>query len=150
MLRSYVPSLFRVEILLDQGAGTQYMAASAIFFAAYAYVLPCTQRVPATALAVSMGWSTPTWNWGYANGDAHDEAMRIRTALAEPHARAKFLQTTAAGESGIEDVKMALALSCQRARNVGYDTRERSWETLMGTRYLHAHLLLMKDCCAYS
>jgi len=78
-----------------------------------------------------MGWASPNWNWGYANGDAHDEAKRVRKALVEPQARAQFLQTTAAGQSEMEDVKLALALSCQRARNVGYDTREKAWETLM-------------------
>ena len=69
-----------------------------------------------------MGWSDPTWNWGSANGAAHDEAMKVRQALATPEARVKFLQDTASGVESLEEGKMALALSCQRARNFGYDT----------------------------
>ena len=38
---------------------------------------------------------------------------------------------TAAGTTDWEDVKMALALKCQRARNVGYDLPDGGWEVLM-------------------
>ena len=50
----------------------------------------------------------------------------------------KFLQDTASGDADLEDAKMALALKCQRARNLGYDIPpgspklpERGWERLM-------------------
>ena len=63
-------------------------------------------------------------------GTAHNEAMRVRGMLATPEARGDFLRSTAAGETDWEDVKMVLALKCQRARNVGYDS-DRRWEMLM-------------------
>ena len=56
--------------------------------------------------------------------------MRIRAELDSPEARRCFLQATAAGETEMEDAKLALALKCQRARNVGYDV-DRRWEMLM-------------------
>ena len=77
-----------------------------------------------------MGWSDPGWNWGSANGDAHDEAMRVRSGLAEPAARQQFLQDAWAGTISMDEAKMALALKCQRARNVGYDS-DRRWAMLM-------------------
>ena len=80
--------------------------------------------------SLSMGWSSPDWNWGSAVGSAHDEAMNVRAALATPEARQEFLRATAAGDAEIEDAKMALALKCQRARNFRYDTDGR-WEMLM-------------------
>lgn len=93
---------------------------------------PTLAAIPSRRLNIAMGpWSSPTWKWGDANGGAHDAAQLVRTALSDPQDRVKFLQSAASGESDIEDVKLALALSCQRARNVGYDTRERAWETLM-------------------
>ena len=85
---------------------------------------------------VSMGWSSPKWNWGSAVGEAHDVAMRVRSLLSTPEVRQGFLQKTASGEVDFEEAKMALALKCQRARNLGYDLigeqwRGNSWETLM-------------------
>ena len=77
-----------------------------------------------------MGWSSPNWNWGSAVGDAHDQAMKVRSSLSTPEVRIQFLQDNAAGDVDMEDAKMALALKCQRARNVGYDDRGK-WELLM-------------------
>ena len=85
------------------------------------------RRVPASV----MGWADPSWNWGSANGAAHDEAMKVRGALATPEARKSFLFLVFAGQAPIETVKMALALKCQRARNMGYDSPQRGWEELM-------------------
>ena len=48
----------------------------------------------------------------------------MRAALSTPEERRTFLQTTAAGDD-IDGAKLALALKCQRARNVGYDTDRR-------------------------
>ena len=87
--------------------------------------------VPARHVAPRMGWTSPNWNWGSAIGDAHDEAMRVRAALSTPEARRDFLQATASEDGDIEAAKMALALSCQRARNLGYDLQGRPWENLM-------------------
>ena len=78
-----------------------------------------------------MRWSDSNWNWGSADGDAHNEAMRVRTLLSTPQARREFLQRAADGTVDLEDVKMALALKCQRACNVGYDLPGRGWQTLM-------------------
>ena len=36
-----------------------------------------------------------------------------------------------AGVAELDDIKMALALKCQRARNLGYDADDRRWEGLM-------------------
>jgi hypothetical protein len=80
---------------------------------------------------IHMGWSSPNWNWGSAIGDAHDEAMRIRSELSTPESRIKFLQDNAAEAVPLEDAKMALALGCQRARNLGYDLPGKPWELLM-------------------
>jgi hypothetical protein len=78
-----------------------------------------------------MRWSDSNWNWGSAGGDAHNEAMRVRKMLSTPQARREFLQTTADGTGDLEDIKMVLALKCQRACNVGYDLPGRGWQTLM-------------------
>ena len=40
------------------------------------------------------------------------------------------MRTIASGDTELEDAKMALALKCQRARNVGYDPDKR-WAMLM-------------------
>ena len=77
-----------------------------------------------------MGWDEPDWNWGYANGKAHDEAMKVREALHSPESRKSFLFMVFSGMAPLETVKMALALKCQRARNLGYDSNG-SWEGLM-------------------
>ena len=82
------------------------------------------------ASSITMGWSSPNWNWGSAVGDAHDQAMKVRSSLSTPEVRIQFLQDNAAGDVDMEDAKMALALKCQRARNVGYDDRGK-WEQLM-------------------
>lgn len=98
---------------------------------------PLAERARTT---VKMGWSDPSWKWGSAGGEAHNEAAKVRSALATREARAKFIQATSKGACSLDDAKMALALSCQRARNFGYDTdaglRNRwafggMWESLM-------------------
>ena len=82
-----------------------------------------------SAASIVMGWDDPNWNWGSAIGTAHDEAMKVRAALATPEARKDFLFSVFAGQADQEEAKMALALKCQRARNLGYDTSD--WEGLM-------------------
>ena len=57
--------------------------------------------------------------------------MRVRDSLSTPEKRTQFLQDNAANSADLEDAKMALALSCQRARNIGYDLPGRPWEGLM-------------------
>ena len=98
------------------------MSLAAVLFAAAVPVFVVPQTPHARASSITMGWSDPNWNWGSAIGDAHDEAMKVRKALSTPEARVKFLQDTSSGAAGLDEAKMALALSCQRARNLGYDT----------------------------
>jgi membrane associated rhomboid family serine protease len=87
------------------------------------------QKSPRSSPPRMMGWSDPNWNWGSANGTAHDEAMKVRGALSTPEARNSFLFMVFSGRAPLETVKMALALKCQRARNFGYD--DCGWEGLM-------------------
>ena len=68
-----------------------------------------------------MGFGDPGWNWGSAMGTAHDEAMQIRSRLSTEEARSNFLFTVFAGQADLEEMKLALALKCQAARNMGYD-----------------------------
>lgn len=61
-------------------------------------------------------WSDPDWNWGSANGKAHDEALRLRAALSTPEERESFLTDVGMlDEEDWEDSKVVLALKCQRA-----------------------------------
>ena len=62
-------------------------------------------------------------------GTAHDEAMQIRGRLSTEEARSSFLFAVFAGQADVEEMKLALALKCQRARNLGYD--DQNWEQLM-------------------
>jgi len=39
-------------------------------------------RVAGSMMQMS-GWASPSWNWGSAVGDAHNEAMRVRSALRD-------------------------------------------------------------------
>ncbi|GAB5360666.1 hypothetical protein AAMO2058_000646900 [Amorphochlora amoebiformis] len=68
-------------------------------------------------LRVQGGWSSPHWNWGYAQGEAHDRALVLRRRLSTPLSREKWL--TASQEKGsdvdFEEVKLCLALAWQRA-----------------------------------
>lgn len=62
-------------------------------------------------------------------GTAHDEAMQIRSRLSTEEARSSFLFSVFAGQADVEEMKLALALKCQAARNFGYD--DQNWELLM-------------------
>mmetsp|Transcript_101687 Transcript_101687/g.195167 ORF Transcript_101687/g.195167 Transcript_101687/m.195167 type:complete len:211 (+) Transcript_101687:97-729(+) len=92
--------------------------------------MPPSHRVP-PALMGSSGWASPTWNWGSAIGDAHNEAMRVRSALGDAKSRTAFIEALNSGTADMFDAKLALALKCQRARNFGYDDAGRIWEDLM-------------------
>ena len=95
------------------------------------------QRSPRKTASVFLcvDWTSPDWNWGSAQGSAHSEALRIRTQLATPAARAAFQEDAETGKADFDDLKLALALKCQRARNLGYDVRvgfqAGMWEGLM-------------------
>ena len=75
-------------------------------------------------------WGSDGWNWGSANGAAHDKAAIVRAQFAKRHRRTSFMAWAKCGTVDAGDLKMALALSCQRARNMGYDEGGK-WESLM-------------------
>ena len=91
-----------------------------------------------TKLQVIGQWSEPGWNWGSANGDAHDEAMRLRSSLSTPEKRERFLTDVGMlDEEDWEDSKVVLALKCQRAakrcyaKDYGLDKEEQlAWRAL--------------------
>ena len=76
-------------------------------------------------------WGSPEWKWGYADGAAHDVAARVREELAMKHRRSALLSYADMGAVDFFDLKMVLALTCQRARNLGYDVPDGRWESLM-------------------
>eukprot|EP00798_Chlamydomonas_sp_ICE-L_P011093 gene11093-18707_t len=77
--------------------------------------------------AVKSGWASPTWNWGSARGDAHDEAFKLRNKLGTKQSRMSWLgEVMKAGPGGGEaadlpcpitwcEGKLALALLWQKA-----------------------------------
>ena len=88
-------------------------------------------------------WGSEGWNWGSANGAAHDKAAIVRAQFAKRHRRTSFMAWAKCGTVDAGDLKMALALSCQRARNLGYDENGK-WESLMNemaaAQYMDAKL----------
>lgn len=86
--------------------------------------------VPANAGAT---WGSPTWNWGYAVGDAHDAAAVLRQRLQSQPLRAAWLQqmVVAPAEVPWEDVKLALALLWQRASRERRDGGPGGWSDVM-------------------
>ena len=88
-------------------------------------------------------WGSEGWNWGSANGAAHDKAAIVRAQFAKRHRRTSFMAWAKCGTVDAGDLKMALALSCQRARNLGYDENGK-WESLMeemaSAKYMDAKL----------
>ena len=88
-------------------------------------------------------WGSEGWNWGSANGAAHDKAAIVRAQFAKRHRRTSFMAWAKCGTVDAGDLKMALALSCQRARNLGYDENGK-WESLMdemaAAQYMDAKL----------
>ena len=62
-----------------------------------------------TKLQVIGQWSEPGWNWGSANGEAHNEALRIRSSLSTPDQRERFLTDVGMlDEEDWEDSKVVL------------------------------------------
>lgn len=86
-----------------------------------------------------MSWSDPSWNWGSANGKAHDEALRLREALRLPEQRQAFLTGVGMMDPlDWEDSKIVLALKCQRAAKQCFaseyglgDGEQHAWRSLM-------------------
>ena len=92
-----------------------------------------------TAASLRMSWTDANWNWGSTQGLAHEEALRLTTALSTPEQRGKFL--TGIGMMDPEDFadsKIVLALNIQRAAkrcyaaDYGLDPEEQlAWQALM-------------------
>ena len=76
-------------------------------------------------------WGSPEWQWGSASGYAHEAAAELRATYAKRHRRSAFLSWAKSGSADLADLKLALALSCQRARNLGYDRPDGRWGALM-------------------
>ena len=76
-------------------------------------------------------WGSPEWQWGSADGAAHEAAMKVRERFEKKHRRTSMLAWARDGAVDFFDLKLALALSCQRARNLGYDEADGRWESLM-------------------
>lgn len=55
----------------------------------------------------SSAWNSAGWNWGYANGTAHDVAARTRRMLATPSQRKAWLEDTMGGRTEIGEVSRA-------------------------------------------
>ena len=55
----------------------------------------------------------------------------MREELGMHHRRSAFVTYAKSGSADLVDLKMALALACQNARNGGYDAPDGRWESLM-------------------
>eukprot|EP00958_Prasinococcus_capsulatus_P025674 scaffold4409_cov369-Prasinococcus_capsulatus_cf.AAC.27 len=65
------------------------------------------------------GWSSPTWRWGFAVGDAHDAAYIARSSLQSRDSRRSWLVQLAQTEPSTtpwEEVKLVLALAFQKVK----------------------------------
>ena len=69
----------------------------------------------AAAFDAAMSWGSPAWNWGSANGKAHDEAAKLRGALSTEAQRVDYLAAAKAGRISEASLKLALGLTMQRA-----------------------------------
>ena len=73
------------------------------------------------------GWTSPTWNWGYAQGTGHDCAAISRRQYSSRQDRQVLVQrllTSTSDETNpvdIEELKLVLGLAFQRGRWDGSD-----------------------------
>uniref|UniRef100_A0A7S1NBJ9 Uncharacterized protein n=1 Tax=Eutreptiella gymnastica TaxID=73025 RepID=A0A7S1NBJ9_9EUGL len=66
-------------------------------------------------------WGSPNWNWGYAQGEAHDRAAVMRAELGDTSDRLAFLATLLSGKVQWNDISLCLGLQFQRA---GHERRD--------------------------
>jgi hypothetical protein len=92
---------------------------------------PAPPQLPELEIAPPPSWGSPAWKWGRGDGAAHEVAKRVRADFAKRHRRSSFLAWAKCGTVEVADLKMVLALSCQRARNMRYDDADGRWEALM-------------------
>ena len=72
------------------------------------------------------GWTSPEWNWGYAQGTGHDCAAICRELYLTRDARQKLVDNLLAANADApsnnpEEIKLILALEWQRGRWDGTD-----------------------------
>eukprot|EP00873_Tetraselmis_striata_P013366 jgi/Tetstr1/433630/TSEL_022895.t1 len=79
----------------------------------------------------SSAWNSAGWNWGYANGTAHDVAARTRRMLATPSQRKAWLEDTMGGRTEIGEVEITLALAWQKVARERRGGDPQSWRILM-------------------
>lgn len=109
-------------------------------------------------MSANVGWKTPGWNWGYANGKAHDVAMTTRASLRSRDERVSYIAKLAQEGANVQDIehlKMTLALRFQLASRQGKDGCGTGWiimENMADTMYedgnvdlLTTHLLELAD-----
>jgi len=80
------------------------------------------------------GWSSPTWRWGFAVGDAHDAAYIARSSLQSRDSRRSWLVQLAQTEPSTtpwEEVKLVLALAFQKAGHERRDGGAGGWLEVM-------------------
>ena len=71
--------------------------------------------VCSSALQPKGMWGTAQWNWGYAQGAAHDAAAELRSALSTEDARRDYLIALRTGRVSEASAKLCFALTCQRS-----------------------------------
>lgn len=95
----------------------------------------------------STGWSSPTWRWGSAVGDAHDKAMQVRQKFNTEEKRESFLKRIALVGSrydtaAVEELKLTLALCIQWCGHCGIrESNGHAW------RDIEANLVSAKYEC---
>lgn len=65
-------------------------------------------------------WSSASWNWGYANGSAHDYAKILRTKFLVRDVRELFVENFSVVDAHDEqEMKLIIALCIQREQHEG-------------------------------
>mmetsp|Transcript_28070 Transcript_28070/g.45023 ORF Transcript_28070/g.45023 Transcript_28070/m.45023 type:complete len:188 (-) Transcript_28070:96-659(-) len=94
-------------------------AAAVVFGAQDSFIRPSSSmravRPPAVRLAAQAKWGSPGWNWGSAQGAAHDLAGPLRARLQAQDQRLQWLERLRNGEVDWEEAKLSLALLFQKA-----------------------------------
>ena len=93
------------------------------------------------------GWTSPTWNWGYANGTGHDCALLCRRKFSTKQKRQELIQqllhpsdisssiiqeADSSRSPPFEEVKLILGLTIQRARWDGTDGGSGGYSEVLG------------------
>ena len=97
-------------------------------------------------VGMSATWSSPTWRWGSAVGDAHDKAMQIRAQFNTKENRSAYLQRLKEeGVTAIEELKLTLALTIQWSGHAGViETNGCAWREIE-TNLVNAKYVIGKE-----